>query len=50
MKTKFKNLIKQLEWSYDYYFLYFLYNPNKIHRYHRYMLEKWGDKYKNKIN
>jgi hypothetical protein len=37
----------KLMWFFDFYLRYFLYNDKKIYRYHRYMLNKWNDKYKN---
>jgi hypothetical protein len=40
-----KNLITELSWKWDYYFVIFLYNPNKVHRYHHYMIKKWGKRY-----
>ena len=40
-----KNLITELSWRCDYYFVIFLYNPNKVHRYHHYMIKKWGKRY-----
>lgn len=40
--TKF---LKELEWKIDYYLVIFLYNPNKTHRYHKYMTDKWGTRY-----
>jgi hypothetical protein len=40
-----KKFFKELEWRWDYYFLYFLFNPNKVHRYHEYMTKKWGERY-----
>jgi hypothetical protein len=40
-----KNLLKELDWIFDFYFVIFLYNPNKVSRYHRYMQRKWGRRY-----
>lgn len=37
--------MKTLSWIIDFYFLYFLYNERKLHRYHDYMTNKWGEKY-----
>jgi len=44
----YKRFFKEVEWRFDYYIAYMLYSPNKRFRYHRYMLDKWGDRYKNK--
>jgi hypothetical protein len=35
-------LFKRINWSIDYYFVIFLYNPNKVHRYTKYMEDRWG--------
>ena len=43
-----KKFFKEIEWRIDYYFVIFLYNPNKVHRYHRYMIDKWGTRYTGK--
>jgi hypothetical protein len=43
--TKLKQFLTEIDWRWDYYFLIFLYNPNKVHRYHKYMTDKWGDRY-----
>jgi len=40
-----KKFFKELDWIWDYYFVYFLYNSNKVHRYHWYMKKKWGPRY-----
>lgn len=40
-----KKFFKDLEWKFDYYFVIFLYNPNKAHRYDKYMTDKWGSRY-----
>jgi hypothetical protein len=40
-----KRFFKQLEWVFEYYFVYFLFKPDKLHRYHYFMRKKWGDKY-----
>lgn len=37
-----KNVLKKLEWCFDFYIAYFLYNGNKRHRYQEYMEKKWG--------
>jgi hypothetical protein len=42
---KLKHILRELEWRFDYYFAIFLYNPNKVHRYHKYMTDKWGERY-----
>jgi len=44
-----RHWLKEIEWILDFYFAYMLYNPNKRYRYHRYMLDKWGDRYKEKV-
>jgi hypothetical protein len=36
---------KNIEWFLDLYVVYFLYNSNKISRYHRYMIHKYGTRY-----
>ena len=41
-----KRFIKRIEWIFDYYVAYILYSPMKFHRYHEYMISKWGEKYK----
>lgn len=43
--NKLKQFLTEIDWRFDYYFVIFLYNPNKVNRYHRYMIEKWGDRY-----
>lgn len=40
-----KKLFTEISWRWDYYFLIFLYNPHKVNRYHRYMIDKWGERY-----
>jgi len=40
-----KKFLKRLDWIIDFYFVIFLYNPHKVHRYHAYMKDKWGEKY-----
>lgn len=42
-------LLEKIEWIFDYYFAWTLYNGYKTHQYNRYMIRKWGDKYKNKF-
>jgi hypothetical protein len=29
----------------DYHLMIFLYNPHKVHRYHKWMTDKWGKRY-----
>lgn len=36
----------EFNWKFDLYIAYMLYNPNKRFRYHKAMLEKWGDRYR----
>ncbi len=43
-----KKIFEELDWIWDYYFAYFLYSDMKRHRYHAYMSDKWGDRYKSK--
>lgn len=40
-----KKLIKEIEWWVDYHLMIFLYNPHKVHRYHKWMTDKWGKRY-----
>jgi hypothetical protein len=40
-----KKLLKNLEYFWDFTFVYLMYNPNYLHRYHRYMFRKWGERY-----
>jgi hypothetical protein len=40
-----KKFLRELDWKWDYYFVIFLYNPNKVDRYHLYMINKWGRRY-----
>lgn len=39
-------LLKTLEWYFDFYLAHMLYNDRKFYRYNRYMLEKWGERYR----
>lgn len=39
----------EVQWRFDYYIAYMLYNPHKRFRYHRYMLDKWGDRYRDRL-
>lgn len=41
-----KKLLTEIEWIFDFYFAFMLYNDRKFHRYNRYMLEKWGKRYR----
>ena len=43
--TNMKKFLKRLDWIIDYYFVIFLYNPHKVHRYHKFMKDKWGERY-----
>lgn len=43
-------MLKKIAWFFDYYILYFLYNERKINRYHRDMINKYGDKYRKKVD
>lgn len=45
-----KNVIQLILWKIDFYIIYFLYNPKKLYRYHKYMLTRWGKKYRNTID
>lgn len=38
--------LKRLEWIFDFYIAWMLYNARKSYNYHKYMINKWGDKYK----
>ncbi len=42
------NIFKKIEWIWDFYFAHLFYNGMKLHRYDRYMKEKWGSRYTNK--
>ena len=44
-RTNMKKFLTRLDWIFDFYFAYFLYGPTKVHRYHKYMKDKWGDRY-----
>lgn len=35
-------VIKKVEWTFDYYFVWMMYNGNKTHRYIEYMEKKYG--------
>lgn len=38
-------ILQTIEWTWDFYVSRFLYNERKLHRYHRYMIQRWGEKY-----
>jgi hypothetical protein len=40
-----RKLRDNIEWFLDFYVAYFLYNSKKLHRYHKYMIGKWGKRY-----
>lgn len=40
-----KKFLKNMEYNWDYYFVYFLFNGMKTDRYYDYMSNKWGDKW-----
>jgi hypothetical protein len=40
-----KRLQTELEYLWDYYFIYFLFKSDKLLQYHRWMKKKWGDRY-----
>ena len=44
-----RKILKKLDWIWDFYFSYLLYNSSKLTIYHNYMVNKWGDKYKNRL-
>jgi len=41
-----KIFILHIRWIWDYYILYAIYSPYLVWRYHMYMLDVWGDKYR----
>jgi len=43
-----KKFIKKVDWIFDYYIAYMLYNPEKLWIYNSYMINKWGDKFKDR--
>lgn len=43
-----KTFLNKLHWYFDLYIRFFLYNDRKRIRYHRYMIDKWGDLYTKK--
>jgi hypothetical protein len=49
-KTSTKGPFYRLKWIIDYYIVYFLYNNRKIHRYHQYMSDKYGNRYVDLFN
>lgn len=42
---RLKKFLMEIDWRWDYYFVIFLFSPKKVNRYHRYMIEKWGERY-----
>jgi hypothetical protein len=42
--------MKRIAWFFDFYIVYFLYNEKKLNRYHRNMINKYGNKYRDRIN
>jgi len=38
-----RKILKKIDWTWDYYFVYFMYNERKLDRYHNYMKQKWGN-------
>jgi len=49
LSKRVKQFWIELQWRFDYYIAYMLYNPHKRFRYHRYMLDKWGDRYRDQL-
>jgi hypothetical protein len=45
MKQRLKNLLKEVEFRWEYYVMYFFFHPHKRSVYHILMRRKWGDKY-----
>ena len=41
-----KRLLTKLDWIFDFYFAHMLYSDRKFYRYNRYMLMKWGKRYR----
>lgn len=39
----------EVQWRLDFYVGYMLSNPNRRFKYHRYMLDKWGDRYRDRF-
>ena len=35
----------EVEYLWDYYFIFFLFKSDKLLQYHRWMKKKWGDRY-----
>ena len=42
--------LNDLIWFFDYYFAWMFYNGYKTHRYHKYMLKKYGKRYRDLQN
>lgn len=40
-----KKFLFNLRWLFDYYVIYFVHNPRKIQRYHKYMIDRYGNRY-----
>lgn len=40
-----KRFLIELEFLWDYYFIYFFFKSDKLLQYHRWMKKKWGDRY-----
>ena len=38
-----KKILNNLDWIWDYYFVYFFYNGNKMDMYYGYMEKKWNN-------
>lgn len=44
-----KKILTKIEWIFDYYFAWMTYNGYKLHKYHKYMVNKWGERYTKKF-
>lgn len=44
-----KEIWVEVQWRLDFYVGYMLSNPNRRFKYHRYMLDKWGDRYRDRF-
>lgn len=42
---RIKWLMVEVEWIFDFYFAWMTYNGRKLHRYHEYMIKRWGTRY-----
>lgn len=40
-----KRILKNIEYKFEYVVGYILTNPKNLPQYHRYMYEKWGERY-----